>query len=90
MGKNRAALSFCDPPYNVKIDGHATGNGAIRHREFAMASGEMSEAEFLSFLNNSMRLMAEFSANDSVHYVCMDWRHVGDLIAAGSQNMTSF
>jgi hypothetical protein len=38
MGKNRAALSFCDPPYNVKIDGHATGNGAIRHREFAMAS----------------------------------------------------
>jgi DNA modification methylase len=90
MGKNRAALSFCDPPYNVKIDGHATGNGAIRHREFAMASGEMSEAEFLSFLNNSLRLMAEFSANNSVHYVCMDWRHLGDLIAAGSQNYDEF
>lgn len=86
MGKNRAALSFCDPPYNVKIDGHATGNGAIRHREFAMASGEMSEAEFLSFLNNSLRLMAEFSASNSVHYVCMDWRHVRDLLAAGCQN----
>jgi DNA modification methylase len=90
MGKNRAALSFCDPPYNVKIDGHATGNGAIRHREFAMASGEMSEAEFLSFLNNSLRLTAEFSANNSVHYVCMDWRHVGDLLAAGSQNYDQF
>lgn len=90
MGKNRAALGFCDPPYNVKIDGHATGNGTIRHREFAMASGEMSEAEFLSFLNNSLRLMAEFSANNSVHYVCMDWRHVGDLIAAGSQNYDEF
>jgi DNA modification methylase len=90
MGRNRAALSFCDPPYNVRIDGHATGNGAIRHREFAMASGEMSEAEFLSFLNNSLRLMAEFSANNSVHYVCMDWRHVGDLLAAGSQNYDEF
>jgi DNA modification methylase len=90
MGKNRAALSFCDPPYNVRIDGHATGNGAIWHREFAMASGEMSEAEFLSFLNDSLRLMAEFSANNSVHYVCMDWRHIADLIAAGSQNYDEF
>ncbi len=56
MGSRRAAAVFTDPPFNVKIDGHATGNGAIKHREFAMASGEMSEAEFVSFLNNSLRL----------------------------------
>ena len=90
MGKMRAAVVFTDPPFNVKIDGHATGNGAIRHREFAMASGEMSEAEFLSFLNNSLRLLANYSANSSVHYICMDWRHVGDLIAAGNQNYDQF
>jgi DNA modification methylase len=90
MGKNRANVAFCDPPYNVKIDGHAIGNGAIRHPEFAMASGEMSEAEFLSFLNNSLRLLAEFSANNAVHYVCMDWRHIGDLVAAGRQNYDEF
>ena len=90
MGKMRAAVVFTDPPFNVKIDGHATGNGAIRHREFAMASGEMSEAEFLSFLNNSLRLLANYSANNSVHYICMDWRHVGDLIAVGNQNYDQF
>jgi ParB-like chromosome segregation protein Spo0J len=66
MGNRRAAAVFSDPPFNVKIDGHATGNGAIRHREFAMASGEMSEAEFLSFLSNTLRLLARYSANNSV------------------------
>jgi len=65
MGSRRAAAVYTDPPYNVKIDGHATGNGATRHREFAMASGEMSEAEFVSFLNNSLRLLAQFSANNA-------------------------
>jgi hypothetical protein len=90
LASRRAAMAFTDPPFNVRIDGHATGNGAIRHREFAMASGEMSEAEFVSFLNNSLRLMAGYSANNSVHYICMDWRHAGDLIAAGKQNYDEF
>jgi ParB/Sulfiredoxin domain len=57
MGNRRAAAAFTDPPYNVRIDGHATGNGAIRHREFAMASGELSEAEFVSFLTNAVQLL---------------------------------
>lgn len=85
LGNRRAAMVFSDPPFNVKIDGHATGNGAIHHREFAMASGEMSEVEFLSFLSDALRLLARYSANNSVHYICMDWRHAGDLIAAGKQ-----
>jgi hypothetical protein len=72
MGTRRAAVVFSDPPYNVKIDGHATGKGAIRHREFAMASGEMSEGKFVSFLNSSLNLMARYSASNSAHYICMD------------------
>ncbi len=90
MGNRRAAVIFTDPPYNVKIDGHATGNGSIRHREFAMASGEMSEAEFVSFLSNSLRLLAQYSVNNSVHFLCIDWRHVGDLIAVGKQTYDEF
>ena len=90
MGARRAAAVFTDPPFNVKIDGHATGNGAIRHREFAMASGEMSEAEFVSFLTSSLDLLAKYSANNSVHYVCMDWRHAGNLVAAGKQAYDEF
>jgi DNA modification methylase len=85
MGNRRAAVVSVDPPDNVRIDGHATGNGAIHHREFAMASGEMSDAEYVSFLGTSLRLLARYSANNSVHYLFIDWRHVGDLIAAGKQ-----
>jgi DNA modification methylase len=90
MGSRRAAIIFSDPPFNVRVNGHSTGNGSVQHREFAMASSEMSEAEFTSFLNNSLRLLAQFSANNSVHYICMDWRHAGDLIAAGRQNYDEF
>ncbi|MGB9408724.1 MAG: DNA methyltransferase [Terracidiphilus sp.] len=90
MGKRRAAAVFTDPPYNVRVDGHATGNGAIHHREFAMASGEMSDAEYVSFLSNSLRLLAQYSANNSVHFCCSDWRHVGDLIAVGKQTYDEF
>ena len=90
MGSRRAAMVFTDPPFNVRIDGHATGNGAIRHREFAMASGEMSEAEFVAFLITSLKLLCDHSANNSVHYVCIDWRHLGELLSAGRQNYDEF
>jgi ParB-like chromosome segregation protein Spo0J len=86
LGNKRAAAVFTDPPFNVRVDGHATGNGSIRHREFAMASGEMSEAEYSAFLNTCLRLLAQFSAPDSIHFLCIDWRHVGDMLAAGKQN----
>jgi hypothetical protein len=46
LGPDRADLVFTDPPYNVPIDGHVSGLGRIEHREFAMASGEMTEGEF--------------------------------------------
>jgi DNA modification methylase len=90
MGARRAAAVFSDPPFNVKIDGNVCGKGTIRHREFEMASGEMSEADFFSFLNNSLRLLSRYSANNSIHFICMDWRHAGDLIAAGKQNYDEF
>jgi len=83
MGEDRAAMIFTDPPYNVAIDGNVTGKGKIHHREFAMATGEMSEAEFVAFLTKACELMAEHSSNGSVHYVCMDWGHLYPLITAG-------
>lgn len=83
MGKRHAAAVFIDPPYNVKIDGHVCGNGSIRHREFAMATGEMSEEEFTAFLETCLSWLTRYSAKGSVHYICMDWRHVGEVISAG-------
>jgi len=90
MGSRRAAAVFVDPPYNVPIDGHASGNGSVRHREFQMASGEMSEAEFVAFLSTSLRLLVRHSAGGSLHYICMDWRHMGELLAAGKQIYDAF
>ncbi len=85
MGTQRARLIFTAPPYNVRIEGHVSGNGRIKHREFAQASGEMTSAEFTRFLVNSCGLLADFSADGSIHFVCMDWRHAEELLAAGKQ-----
>lgn len=85
MVTRRAGVVFVDPPYNVPIDGHASGNGSVHHREFSMASGEMNEAEFVAFLSTSLRMLARHSTRGAVHFVCMDWRHMGELLAAGRQ-----
>jgi len=83
MGEERAAIVFTDPPYNVEIDGHASGLGAIRHRPFPMASGEMDKSEFTAFLRRACENLAAFSADGSIHYICMDWRHLEEVLAAG-------
>jgi DNA modification methylase len=81
MGEERAAMVFTDPPYNVPIDGHASGLGAIHHRP--MASGEMDSAQFTAFLRAAFGNFAAFSVEGSLHYICMDWRHVPELLSAG-------
>ena len=81
-------MVFTDPPYNVPIDGNVGGLGAIRHREFAMASGEMDEAEFTEFLTRALGLLAGYSQDGSLHFICMDWRHIGELLAAGKRSYT--
>src|ERR1700738_791178 len=78
----RVDAAFLDPPYNVRIGGHAVAAG--RHREFAMASGEMNEAEFRSFLADTLGAAARVSRDGAVHFVCMDWRHMDDVSAVGS------
>jgi DNA modification methylase len=83
FGTAKAAVVFTDPPYNVKIDGHVCGDGAIKHREFATASGEMTEDEFTHFLNATLELASSHTARGALIYACMDWRHMGEMLAAG-------
>jgi len=83
LGAEVADMIFIDPPYNVAIDGNVCGLGSVRHRDFAMASGEMSEAEFTAFLTTALTNLADHSADGSIHFVCMDWRHMAELLAAG-------
>ncbi len=83
MGTEQAQMVFTDPPYNVPIDGHVGGSGAIKHREFAMAAGEMTSAEFTGFLGTAFERLIEASVDGSIHFICMDWRHMGEMLAAG-------
>jgi len=86
----KASMVFTDPPYNVKVDGHVCGLGKIKHKEFSMASGEMSEEEFQNFLSVSFNLLKEFSVSSSLHYICMDWRHIKEIINAASAVFDEF
>ena len=79
---------FTDPPYNVAIDGHVCGLGATRHREFAFASGEMSREAFTAFLTATLGHAAVSCRDGAIAFVCMDWRHMGELIAAGEAVFT--
>ncbi len=55
-----------------------------------MATGEMSEAEFIAFLKSALHLLARYSTSGSVHFICMDWRHMHELLAASNQIYDAF
>jgi DNA modification methylase len=79
-----ADVIFTDPPYNVPIEGFVGGKGKETRREFAMASGEMSSEAFQSFLHTSLSLAAKHARDGAIAFVCMDWRHIGELQASGA------
>ena len=80
-----ADVVFTDPPYNVRIRGNVSGKGRIRHDEFAMASGEMTATEFVGFLKDTLGHAAAVSRDGAVHFVCIDWRHILELMTAGRE-----
>ena len=84
MAGETARMVFTDPPYNVAIEGNVSGLGQVRHREFAMASGEMTSEQFTDFLTKAFRNLVLFSADGSIHFICMDWRHMAEILAAGT------
>ena len=84
----KASIVFIDPPYNLRIQGHVSGLGAIKHREFVMGSGEMSSQEYEPFLTKVLALLARYSVDGSLHFVCIDWRHLKEMLTAGSSVYT--
>ena len=88
LGNAAADLVFTDPPYNVRVEGNVCGSGSIKHAEFAMASGEMSADVFTAFLSQTLGAMARHSRDGAIAFVCMDWRHMGELLAAGHAAFT--
>jgi len=80
MEGKKATMVFADPPYNLPIAGHVSKKG---HREFIMCSGEMSECEFTHFLEQAFAHLVRASDSPSLHFICMDWRHIAEILAAG-------
>ena len=88
MQNEKAAMIFSDPPYNVPIEGNVSGLGAVHHRDFVMAYGELTEAEFTAFLTKACTLFVRHSIQGSLHFICMDWRHIAEVLAAGRKAYT--
>ena len=80
-----AQMCITDPPYNVKIDNNVCGSGKIKHKEFLMASGEMSVGEFTDFLATACENIAAFCKDGAIVYCFMDWRHMREMQNAGEQ-----
>lgn len=83
-------MVFTDPPYNVAIDKNVSGLGKNKHREFAMASGEMSQLEFIRFLQTAFERLVAHSADGSIHFICMDWRHIYEVLSASAKLYSEF
>jgi DNA modification methylase len=82
----QVACVFSDPPYNVPIDGFVSGLGKTRHREFAMGAGEMSREQFVAFLITTVVAITPVLVDGAILYLCMDWRHGGELCEAAAQS----
>ncbi|MEQ1779821.1 MAG: DNA methyltransferase [Hyphomonadaceae bacterium] len=85
MSHEPAAMVFTDVPYNLPIGWFVSGHGAVTHDEFAMASGEMTEAEFTQFLRKVMANLVEATIPGSIHFHCIDWRHIYEMLTAGRE-----
>lgn len=88
MGEEQADMAFLDSPYNVEIDKNVCGKGSVKHREFAMASGEMSQAEFTAFLTVTHTNVASVLRDGAIIFSCMDWRHTREMLDAGESAFT--
>lgn len=83
MNGVQATIMFNDPPYNVPIDGHVSGLGRFKHREFEVAAGEMDEAAFTEFLHQTHVAATTQLKDGAIALVCMDWRHMREVLCAG-------
>ena len=81
MASEQVRMVSADPPYNLRLS-DVQGRGRIKHPEFAYASGEMSEPQYIAFLEESLGNAARVSTDGAIHYVFIDWRHVFELVSA--------
>jgi len=82
VGNRLASMAFLDPPFNISVR-DVMGRGRVKHDDFAMASGEMTNEEYRDFLRQALSAAAAASLGSAVHYVCSDWRQIGAVMRVG-------
>jgi DNA modification methylase len=83
MSGEKPQFVITDPPYNVPIEGHVSGLGSVRHKNFQMASGELSSEDFILFLRSVFILLVTFAVDGAIVQIFMDWRHMREMLEAG-------
>ena len=79
MNEKLANMIFTDPPFNMKND--SVGSIAS-NSDFIMAGGELTETEFTNFLKIISSNLYDFSNENSIHYICINWKNIEALITA--------
>lgn len=77
----KARTAFCDPPYNVPAKS-ISGRGKVKHKDFAMAYGELDRPGFIAFLSGYLTPMCAHLEDGAVVDQCIDWKHLPELFAA--------
>ncbi len=85
VGARKARLLLSDSPWNLKIDGVVSGNGKVKHADFAMAAGEMTPSEFRQFLIDFLAASLPHLMDGALAYLFMDWRNLDTLCAAAAE-----
>ncbi len=88
MAGQKAQMVITDPPYNLPIDGHVSGLGHTKHKDFIMACGEMTTEQFTVFLEQALSNLAAFSVDGSIHFIFMGWRQLPEILTAGNRAYT--
>jgi hypothetical protein len=83
LADDLAQIVFADLPYGCPVQGHISGLGRIKHREFAMASGEMDEESLQQFFRTIFEHLAAHSVDGSIHFSCIDHRSMHAMLVAG-------
>ena len=83
MNNKLASMVFIDPPYNLKAN-EFCNKGKTKHKDFQKAAGELKEKQFSEFLKDVFKNLISISTDGSIHYVCMDWRHLNEILEAGN------
>lgn len=82
MAGASAQMVFTDPPYNIAIAGFVGGLGKHKHRDFEMASGELSSEQFIDFLASFFEAACAVLQDGAIVYACIDWRHLAEMLSA--------